>query len=262
MLYPHLSSLRTVFSLCDSQSFCSRSKPAHLLLWSHGRLLMSSFPLQVWTGSLGVNTGHGVTLFGTRQCLRHHSILVPISSQIVNKPENPKECCRLPCHPAPPGLKGTPPRSQLQSVSQGTPQRWQQPRLACIYTHSFRALLVLLFFPQEKILRCARALSSWWSLRWDGRMASPTRWTWVWVNSGSWWWTGRPSLLQSVGSQRVRHDWVTELNWRFLVTKLLTRWRFTGSVRRGWCPQRCVGSKPQPSPCCFPLRDRKCSLED
>ena len=36
----------------------------------------------------------------------------------------------------------------------------------------------------------------------------------VWVNSGSWWWTGRPGMLQSIGSQRVRHDWVTELNWR------------------------------------------------
>ena len=49
--------------------------------------------------------------------------------------------------------------------------------------------------------------------RWDGWMASPTRWTWVWVNSGSWWWTGRPGVLQSMGSQRVGHDWATELNW-------------------------------------------------
>ena len=49
--------------------------------------------------------------------------------------------------------------------------------------------------------------------RWDGWMASLTRWTWVWVNSGSWWWTGRPGVLQFVGSQRVRHDWVTGLNW-------------------------------------------------
>ena len=49
--------------------------------------------------------------------------------------------------------------------------------------------------------------------RWDGWMASPTRWTWVWVNSGSWWWTGKPGVLQSMGSQRVRHDWATELNW-------------------------------------------------
>ena len=48
---------------------------------------------------------------------------------------------------------------------------------------------------------------------WDGWMASPTQWTWVWVNSGSWWWTGRPGVLQSMGSQRVGHDWVTELNW-------------------------------------------------
>ena len=47
---------------------------------------------------------------------------------------------------------------------------------------------------------------------WDGRMASPTQWTWVWVNSGSWWWTGRPGVLQSMWSQRVGHDWVTELN--------------------------------------------------
>ena len=44
-------------------------------------------------------------------------------------------------------------------------------------------------------------------------MASPTWWTWVWINSGSWWWTGRPSVLRFMGSQRVRHDWVTELNW-------------------------------------------------
>ena len=48
---------------------------------------------------------------------------------------------------------------------------------------------------------------------WDGWMASPTQWTWVWVNSGSWWWTGRPGMLRFMGSQRVRHDWATELNW-------------------------------------------------
>ena len=44
-------------------------------------------------------------------------------------------------------------------------------------------------------------------------MAWPTQWTWVWVNSGSWWWTGRPGVLRFMGSQWVRHDWVTELNW-------------------------------------------------
>ena len=48
---------------------------------------------------------------------------------------------------------------------------------------------------------------------WDGWMASLTQWTWVWVNSGSWWWTGKPGMLQSMESQRVGHDWVTELNW-------------------------------------------------
>jgi len=48
---------------------------------------------------------------------------------------------------------------------------------------------------------------------WDGWMASLTRWTWVWVNSVSLWWTGRPGVLQFMGSQRVRHVWVTELNW-------------------------------------------------
>ena len=48
---------------------------------------------------------------------------------------------------------------------------------------------------------------------WDGWVASPTQWTWVWVDSGSWWWTGKPGMLQSMGSQRVGHDWVAELNW-------------------------------------------------
>ena len=50
---------------------------------------------------------------------------------------------------------------------------------------------------------------------WDGLMASPTQWTWVWINSRSWWWTGRPGMLQSLESQRVGHDWVnwTELSW-------------------------------------------------
>ena len=51
---------------------------------------------------------------------------------------------------------------------------------------------------------------------WDGWMASLTLWTWVSVNSGSWWWTGRPGVLQFMGSQRVGHDWATELNWLIL----------------------------------------------
>ena len=48
---------------------------------------------------------------------------------------------------------------------------------------------------------------------WDGWMASATRWTWVWVDSRSWWWAGRPGMLWFMGLQRVGQDWVTELNW-------------------------------------------------
>ena len=48
---------------------------------------------------------------------------------------------------------------------------------------------------------------------WDGWMASPSQWTWVWVNSRIWWWTGRPGVLQSMVLQRVGHDWATELDW-------------------------------------------------
>ena len=57
---------------------------------------------------------------------------------------------------------------------------------------------------------------------WDGWMASLTRWTWVWVNSRSWWWTGRPGVLRFTGSQRVGQDWAAELNWR--VTKQTKKW--------------------------------------
>ena len=64
---------------------------------------------------------------------------------------------------------------------------------------------------------------------WDGWMESPSWWTWVWVGSGSWWWTGKPGMLQSMGSQRVRHNWATELNWR-------------RSQRKGWkdMPPTCI----------------------
>ena len=53
----------------------------------------------------------------------------------------------------------------------------------------------------------------------DGWMASPTRSTWVWVSSGSWWWAGRPGVLRFIGLQRVGHNWVTELNWLRLTRK-------------------------------------------
>ena len=57
---------------------------------------------------------------------------------------------------------------------------------------------------------------------WDGWMASPTQWTWVWVSSGSWWWTGEPGMLQSMGSQRVGHDWAADLNQNN--TTCIIRW--------------------------------------
>ena len=56
---------------------------------------------------------------------------------------------------------------------------------------------------------------------WDGWMASSTWWTWVWASFGSLWWTGKPDVLQSTGSQRVRHDWTTELNWNKLAFPLI-----------------------------------------
>ena len=55
---------------------------------------------------------------------------------------------------------------------------------------------------------------------WDGWMASLTWCTWVWVNSRSWWWTGRPGVLRFMGSQRVGHDWATELNWTESIFKV------------------------------------------
>ena len=64
---------------------------------------------------------------------------------------------------------------------------------------------------------------------WDGWMASLTQWTWVCINSGSWWWTGRPGVLQSMEWQRVGHDWVTELNWTDW-----KGWDAVGSGREIW----------------------------
>ena len=67
-------------------------------------------------------------------------------------------------------------------------------------------------------------------MRWldgiNGWMASLTRWTWVWVNSGSWWWTGRPGVLRFMGSQRVGHNWATELSWTELKLHDGRNWNF------------------------------------
>ena len=85
---------------------------------------------------------------------------------------------------------------------------------------------------------------------WDGWMASMTQWTWVWVNSKSWWWTGRPDVLQSMGSQRVRHGWsgCTELSVNTQKNKNLCFFAFFYSLkkktknRKG--PQRWVSTVP------------------
>ena len=71
---------------------------------------------------------------------------------------------------------------------------------------------------------------------WDGWVVTPTRWTWVWVNSGSWWQTGRPGVLRFMGSQRVGHDWATELiDWlTILITKFNCHMRILFNLCRFW----------------------------
>ena len=76
---------------------------------------------------------------------------------------------------------------------------------------------------------------------WDGWMASLTQWTWVWVNSGSWWWTGRPGVLQSMVLQRVRHDWVTELSctdvsrWKTQYLMMLSFFSLNYRTKQNFC---------------------------
>ena len=70
----------------------------------------------------------------------------------------------------------------------------------------------------------------------DNWMASLTQWTWVSVNSGSWWWTGRCGVLQSMGLQRVGHDWATELNWEFISPTSYFYWKITDKFN-GFCFQ-------------------------
>ena len=73
---------------------------------------------------------------------------------------------------------------------------------------------------------------------WDGWMASLTRWMWVWVNSGSWWWTGRPGVLRFMGSQRVGHEWATELNWKINSAYKLPQWVGKKTILSFWGPRR------------------------
>ena len=75
---------------------------------------------------------------------------------------------------------------------------------------------------------------------WDGWMASPTRWTWVWVNSRSWWWTGKPGVLR-LWVHRVGHDWATELNWWAVIEYEASR---CCSGKDSICNARDTGSLP------------------
>ena len=70
---------------------------------------------------------------------------------------------------------------------------------------------------------------------WDGWMALLTQWTWVWVNSGSWWWTGRPGVLEFMGLQRVRHHWAIELNWTESTLSLLSKNFGFNIYKQGFC---------------------------
>ena len=72
---------------------------------------------------------------------------------------------------------------------------------------------------------------------WDGWMASLSQGTWVWASSGCWWWTGRPGVLQSKGSPRVGHDWVTELNWTELRRAVIG----IAKHEHGWQPGPLIG---------------------
>ena len=84
-----------------------------------------------------------------------------------------------------------------------------QPELFCC-TPETNTTINQLYWKAEGGRRRGRQ-RMWDDRGWDGWMALLTRWTWVWVSSGSWWWTGRPGVLQSMGLQRVRCDWATEL---------------------------------------------------
>ena len=114
----------------------------------------------------------------------------------------------------------------------------------CLLEGMMLRLKVQYFGSQCKDLTHWKRLWCWEGLRagregddkgWGGWMASLTQWRWVWVNSGSWWWTGRPGLLRFMGLQKVGHDWATELNWTELDYKIKLvnpkgnqPWIFTG----------------------------------
>ena len=105
---------------------------------------------------------------------------------------------------------------EIQPVHPKGNQSW-------IFTGRTEAETPILWPPDVKNWLIRKRLWCWERLKagegddrgWDGCMASLMQWTWIWVGSSSWWWTGRPGVLQSTRSQRVRHDWETELKVSF-----------------------------------------------
>ena len=89
-------------------------------------------------------------------------------------------------------------------IGYGEPKIWLQPVFSMQRTNSLENILML-----GKLKTGGEGDDRGW----DGWMASLTWWTWVLASSGSWWWTGKPGVLQSTESQRVKLDWATELNW-------------------------------------------------
>ena len=83
-------------------------------------------------------------------------------------------------------------------------------------TDSFENTLML------ENIKGRRRRGEWDDRRWDSWMAQPTQWTWVWASSGCWWWTGKSDVLQSMGLQRVRQDWATELKWTEIISLICT----------------------------------------
>ena len=87
---------------------------------------------------------------------------------------------------------------------------------------------------------------------WDGWMASPIQWTWVWVDSRSWWWTERPGMLRLMGCQRVGHDWATELNWAEVHAIAMIRDLGSGNLANCFTGQICWGVPVSAFPQYFP----------
>ena len=96
-------------------------------------------------------------------------------------------------------------------------------RAACAVRHVLVSRLFHTQYRQERL----RAGSEGDDRGWDGWMASPTRWTWVWASSGSGWWTGRPGVLWFVGLPRVGHNWTTELIYMCVCIYMVFFWVFS-----------------------------------